>query len=94
VAGLSLVARHEDLAWGRVIAHRVMVDKRGGRQVLVSRRGQMLDCSATMHTGMTFSTERDQILAAIITRVATIDFVVNLKMGHCAAQLASPAVAT
>jgi hypothetical protein len=54
----------------------------------------MLDCSATVRTGMTFSTERDQILAAIITGVTTKVFVVNLKIGHCAARLASPTIAT
>jgi hypothetical protein len=52
----------------------------------------MLDCSATMHAGMTRSTERDQILAAIIAGVTAKVFVVNLKIGHCAAR--SPAVAT
>jgi hypothetical protein len=71
-----------------------MVEKRRGRQVLISRRGQMLDCSATMHSGMTFSTERDQIPAAIITGVTTKVFVVNRKIGHCAARLASPTIAT
>jgi hypothetical protein len=54
----------------------------------------MLDCSDTMHTGMTFSTARDQILAAIATGVTTKVFVVNLKIGHCAARLASPTIAT
>ena len=35
----------------------------------------MLDCSAMMHTGMTFNTKRDQILAAIITGMTTAYFI-------------------
>jgi hypothetical protein len=67
VAGLLLVAGHQDVAWGAVLTRGVMIEKHPRKTVFVSLPGQMLDCSVTMYTGMTFSTERDQILAAIIT---------------------------
>jgi hypothetical protein len=41
---------------------------------------------------MAFRAEGDQILLGIVARVAAKLFVVNLKIGHVAARLASPAV--
>ena len=49
--------------------------------------------SAVMHAGVASSTQGNQILARIITEVAAKLFVVDLKVGHCAAGLASPAIA-
>ena len=63
---------------------------------LLSSEGEMFGTaksSAAVHAGVACSTEGDQILARIITGVATKLFVVDLKVGHCAARLASPAIA-
>ena len=49
--------------------------------------------SAMVHIGVTRSTEGNQILVRIIPGVAAKFFVVDLKIGHCAARLASPTVA-
>jgi hypothetical protein len=46
-----------------------------------------------VHARVARVTEGNQILARIITGVAAKLFVVNLKVGHCAARLASPTVA-
>jgi hypothetical protein len=45
-----------------------------------------------MHGGVACSTEGNQILARIIAGVAAKFLVVNLKVGHRAARLASPTI--
>ena len=45
-----------------------------------------------MHGGMAFTAEGDQILLGIVPGLAAKLFVVNFKVGHRAARLASPAV--
>jgi hypothetical protein len=47
-----------------------------------------------MHVGVTRIAERDQILGYILAGVAAELFVVNLKVRHRAARLASPAIST
>ena len=47
-----------------------------------------------MHNGVAYRTKCDQVLLGIIAEVTAKFLVVNLKIGHCATQLASPAVAT
>jgi len=47
-----------------------------------------------MHSGVACRAKRNQVLLRIIAGLAAKLFVVNLKVGHCAARLASPAVAT
>jgi hypothetical protein len=47
-----------------------------------------------MYTGVTANTEGNQILARIVAGLAAKLFVVDLKVGHRAARLASPAIAT
>jgi hypothetical protein len=49
--------------------------------------------STAMHSGVAYGTKRDQVLLRIIARVTAKFLVVNLKIGHCATRLASPAVA-
>ncbi len=46
-----------------------------------------------MYTGVTANTEGNQILARIVAGLAPELVVVDLKVGHRAARLASPAVA-
>jgi hypothetical protein len=45
-----------------------------------------------MHLRVTFGTERDQILVGIVSSLASILFVVDLKLHLRPANLASPAV--
>jgi hypothetical protein len=47
-----------------------------------------------MHSGVARRAERNQVLVRIVAGLAAKLFVVNLKVGDCAARLASPAVAT
>jgi len=47
-----------------------------------------------MHVCVARRAKCDQVFFRIIARAAAKLFVVNLKVGHCAADLASPAVAT
>jgi hypothetical protein len=46
-----------------------------------------------MNSGVACSAEGNEILGTIIAGSAAKSFVVNLKIGHHAAELASPAVA-
>jgi len=55
--------------------------------------GSSLGASA-MNLGVALCAERDQILLGILPRVAAKLFVVNLKVGHRAARLTPPTVAT
>lgn len=50
--------------------------------------------SSVMHGGVAFRAKRNQVLLRILAGLATEFFVVDLKIGHCAARLASPAIAT
>jgi len=43
---------------------------------------------------MAGSAKSDQVLFGIFPRVTAEVFMVNLEMGHCAAELASPTVST
>jgi hypothetical protein len=45
-----------------------------------------------VHASMAYAAERNQVLLAIVTGMTTEFFVVNLKIGHGAAGLASPAI--
>lgn len=47
-----------------------------------------------VNLSMTSSAEGNQILLGIMPKLAAKLFVVNLEVGHCAAGLAPPAVAT
>jgi len=49
---------------------------------------------AAMYSGVAYYAERDQVLFGIGPRLAAKLFVVNLKIGHRAARLASPVVPT
>jgi hypothetical protein len=53
----------------------------------------LLHCSILMQAGVADSTKGDQVLLGIIARLAAKFLVVNLKIRHCAATLASPAIA-
>lgn len=46
-----------------------------------------------MYRGVSRIAKRDQVLLRVIAGLASEIFVVDLKLGHCAARLASPAVA-
>jgi len=50
--------------------------------------------SSAMQGGVAFSAKRNQIRLRIVAGLAAKFFVVDLKVGHCATRLASPAVAT
>jgi len=50
--------------------------------------------SAAMHCCVASIAQRDQVVLRIFARVAPKSFMVHLKVGHRAARLASPAVAT
>jgi len=45
-----------------------------------------------MHAGVACRTERNQVLGLVFARVAAESFMVNLKIRHRAASLASPAI--
>jgi hypothetical protein len=45
-----------------------------------------------MHSGVAFAAQRDQVLLRIVAGLAAKLFVMNFKIGHRAARLASPAV--
>jgi hypothetical protein len=47
-----------------------------------------------MYGVMASSTKRDKVLLRIVAGPAAKLFVVDLKVGHCAARLTSPAIAT
>jgi hypothetical protein len=53
-----------------------------------------INSSTAMLSGMACRTKRNQVPPTIITRVAAKLFVVNLEIGHCAARLAPPTIAT
>jgi hypothetical protein len=53
----------------------------------------LLHCSILMQAGVADSTKGDQVLLGIITGLTAELLVVNLKIGHSAARLASPTVA-
>jgi hypothetical protein len=46
-----------------------------------------------VNPSMAYRAESDQIVFGIVPRLATKLFVMNLKIRHCAARLASPTVA-
>ena len=52
------------------------------------------NCSAVMHRAMACRTKRDQILFRIVAGLAAEFFVMDFEVGHGAARLASPAIAT
>ena len=51
------------------------------------------NCSAVMHSAVACRAKRNEVLLRIVAGLATEFFVMNLEIRHCAAQLASPAVA-
>ena len=50
--------------------------------------------SVAMHNGVACRTKRNQILLRIVAGLTAELFVMDFKIRHCAAQLASPSVAT
>jgi hypothetical protein len=52
----------------------------------------LLHCSILVQVGMTNSTKGDQVLLGVITGMAAELLVVNLKIRHGSATLASPTV--
>ena len=46
-----------------------------------------------MHSGVASGTKRNQVVLRVVAGVAAKFLVVNLKVGHCAARLAPPAIA-
>ena len=49
-------------------------------------------CSLAMHLCVAFGTERDQVLLGIVSGLASVLFMVDLKVRPCPASLASPAI--
>jgi hypothetical protein len=56
--------------------------------------GTLACLSSAMQRNVAFSAKRNQVLLRIIAGLAAKFFVMNLEIGHRAARLASPSVAT